>query len=82
MSFGSPVFLAGCAKSHVSVAPKAWLQAEPGMSKAQLHQLLGEPQSSQPVQYTENWRVNDNWKLIVTYDANGNVKNVVNSRGL
>jgi outer membrane protein assembly factor BamE (lipoprotein component of BamABCDE complex) len=74
------LFLSACASdsSRIPKSPQSWSQATPGMTREQLHQLLGQP-ATRPDQFTEIWRGNDNWKLIVTFDENGNVRSVVDS---
>ena len=72
----------GCTSSHAPASnyPKAWLQVAPGMSKEQVHALLGAPQVIQEFPSQEIWNAPGNWRLTVGYDDQGNVKSVVDFR--
>jgi hypothetical protein len=78
------LLLPGCASSDAprSNYPKAWLQVEPGMSKEEIHALLGVPQITQESPPQEIWSAPGNWKLTVGYDNRGNVQSVVDHRSL
>jgi hypothetical protein len=77
------LFLPGCDSTVAprSDYPKAWLQVRPGMSKEQVHALLGAPQVIQEFPPQEIWSAPGNWKLTVGYDNQDNVKSVVDFRG-
>ncbi len=72
----------GCMSSNASAAryPKIWLQVAPGMTRAQVHTVLGEPQAVQKFPPQEIWRAPGNWKLTVVYDGQDNVTSVVDYR--
>jgi hypothetical protein len=76
------LLLPGCASSDAphSDYPKAWLQVGPGMSKEQVHAVLGAPQVIQESPPQEIWSAPGNWKLTVGYDDQGSVKSVVDYR--
>jgi hypothetical protein len=76
------LLLPGCASSSAPASnyPKAWLQVLPGMSKEQIHALLGAPQAVQESPPQEIWSAPGNWKLTVGYDNQDNVKSVVDFR--
>jgi len=76
------LLLPGCASSDAphSDYPKAWLQVGPGMSKEQVHAVLGAPQVIQESPPQEIWKAPGNWKLTVGYDDQGKVKSAVDYR--
>ena len=76
------LLLPGCASSDAphSDYPKAWLQVGPGMSREQVHAVLGAPQVIQESPAQEIWSAPGNWKLTVGYDNQGNVKSAVDYR--
>jgi len=78
------LLLCSCVSSDAprSNYPKAWLQVEPGMSKEEVHALLGAPQVTQESPPQEIWSAPANWKLTVGYDNRGNVHSVVDHRSL
>ena len=69
------VGLTGCAGagSHRVNPPPQWYKVYPGMTREQVHALIGPPQSVQPDQPTETWQGPGDWKFDVTYDFNGRV---------
>jgi len=76
------LLLPGCVSSDAphSDYPNAWLQVGPGMSKEQVHAVLGAPQVIQESPPQEIWSAPGNWKLTVGYDHQGTVKSVVDYR--
>jgi len=78
------LLLSGCASSDAphSNYPKAWLQIEPGMSREEVHALLGAPQVTQESPPEEIWSAPGNWKLTVGFDNQGKVQSVVDHRSL
>ena len=70
------VWLWGCASPSERRSPKAWQGIVNGMTRADVHRVIGTPDAPRVSPFQEIW-VTREWELDVDYNRQGRVTNVV-----